>query len=79
MARSQISLTMLGTDTYNFKLCFVFILIMELVHLQLRGGNLNYVLNKQPVVVRWFSYVAALLLITFFGVFDNHQFIYFQF
>ena len=79
VSRTQLGLYMLGTDTYNFKLCFVFLLLMEMVHLLLRKGDLNYVLNKQPVFVRWLSYAVVLLLIINFGVFGDHRFIYFQF
>lgn len=79
LSTRQIGLYMLGSDAYNFKLCFVFILMMELIHLGMRSGNLNYLLNKQHVLVRWISYVIILLLIINFGAFGDHQFIYFQF
>ena len=79
VSRAQLGIYILGTDTYNFKLCFVFILMMEAVHFLLRKGDLNYLLNKQPVFVRWLSYVIVLLLIVNFGIFGDHQFIYFQF
>ena len=79
LSLTQLGLYMLGTDAYNFRLCFVFILLMELVHLQLRSGDLNYLMKKQTTFVRWVSYVVILLLIINFGVFGDHQFIYFQF
>ena len=79
MSRTQLGMYMLGTDTYNFKLCFVFLILMETIHLLLRKGDLNYLLNKQPVWLRWASYVVIFLLIVNFGVLGDHQFIYFQF
>lgn len=79
LSKAQLGLYMLGRDSSNFILCFVFIALMELIHLQMRTGDVNYLLNKQPAGVRWFLYTFFLLLIVNFGVFGDHQFIYFQF
>jgi hypothetical protein len=79
VSKAQLGLYMLGKDTYNFVLCFVFIGLMEIVHWYMRKGDVNYLLNKQTVYVRWLVYVLFLLLIINFGILGNHQFIYFQF
>ncbi len=79
VSKAQLGLYMLGKDTYNFVLCFLFIGLMEAVHWLMRKGDVNYLLNKQTVYVRWIVYLLFLLLIINFGILGNHQFIYFQF
>ena len=79
ISHAQIGIYMLGKDLYNFKLCFIFIAIMESIHLFLRKGDLNYLLNRQNAAVRWIFYSLIILLIINFGAFGDHQFIYFQF
>lgn len=79
ISRKQLGLYMLGKDTYNFILCFVFILLMESVHWLLRKKDLNQLMNEQHYLVRWIAYVIFVLLIIDFGVFEDKQFIYFQF
>ena len=79
LSKAQLGLYMLGTDTYEFVLCFVFIAVMETTHWFMRKGDVNVLLNKQTIVVRWLVYGFFLLLILNFGVFGDKQFIYFQF
>ncbi len=79
ISRKQLGIYMLGKDTYNFILCFVFILLMESVHWLLRKKDLNQLMNEQHYLVRWIAYVIFVLLIIDFGVFEDKQFIYFQF
>ena len=79
VSKSQLGLYMLGNDTYNFVLCFVFIAFMEGIHWLMRKGDVNELLNKQPIALRWLVYVFFILLIINFGEFGDKQFIYFQF
>ena len=79
ISKSQLGLYMLGTDSYNFILCFVFIAFMEMIHYTMRNGDVNYLMNKMTMPARWVVYVIFMLLIINFGVFGNNQFIYFQF
>jgi D-alanyl-lipoteichoic acid acyltransferase DltB (MBOAT superfamily) len=79
ISRKQLGIYMLGKDTYNFILCFVFILLMESVHWLLRKKDLNQLMNEQHYLVRWIAYIIFVLLIIDFGVFEDKQFIYFQF
>jgi hypothetical protein len=37
------------------------------------------VLGKVPMSARWAAYAAFVLLVVLFGVYQNRQFIYFQF
>jgi D-alanyl-lipoteichoic acid acyltransferase DltB (MBOAT superfamily) len=55
------------------------ILLMEAVHLFQYRTGLNRWISEKPVYIRWSLYYAALFIIFFFGVFENRQFIYFQF
>ena len=55
------------------------ILLMEIVHLSQRNGSIRERINQQPTWVRWAIYYAIIIFILFFGVFENQQFIYFQF
>lgn len=79
ISRKQLGLYMFGKDIYNFILCFVFILLMESIHWLLRKKDLNQLLNEQHYLVRWVAYIIFILLIIDFGVFEDKQFIYFQF
>jgi alginate O-acetyltransferase complex protein AlgI len=53
--------------------------ILETVHLLQRKKNILSLINGRPVYVRWMVYYAFIMAIVFLGVFDNRQFIYFQF
>ncbi len=52
---------------------------MELVHLWQRNERVTLRVARFPVWIRWSLYNAVILIILFFGVFNNQQFIYFQF
>lgn len=57
------------------------IVVLETVqywHARLPGGIAGY-LSARPAVVRWGAYFAVIATIFFFGIFENRQFIYFQF
>jgi alginate O-acetyltransferase complex protein AlgI len=41
--------------------------------------NINHWLAARSVIVRWGFYYSALFILFFFGVYENRQFIYFQF
>jgi hypothetical protein len=60
-------------------LCFVAIFFLEGVHLLQRRHNLLAIVNSRPLYQRWLLYYLMLILIIFFGVYENRQFIYFQF
>ena len=55
------------------------ILFMEAVHYLQARKNVMQLFNTMPVYIRWSAYYVAILVILFFGVFENRQFIYFQF
>jgi D-alanyl-lipoteichoic acid acyltransferase DltB (MBOAT superfamily) len=64
---------------YEIIISILMILFMEAVHLIQRHGSIRRMLSEKPVWVRWSIYFIITYSIIFFGVFDNTQFIYFQF
>ncbi len=60
-------------------LSFALISFLELVHYIQSRTNLSKLVNKQPIYVRWTVYYAVIVAILCLGVFNNSQFIYFQF
>lgn len=73
---SAINLPVSGS---KLMLCVAVILIMEAVqHLQGRG-RIQSLLVSMPRPVRWGIYYAFIFIIIYAGIFQNRQFIYFQF
>lgn len=60
-------------------LSFVVIFFLEAVHLVQRKYHLLALVKKRPAYQRWALYYLMVMLIIFFGVYENRQFIYFQF
>ena len=60
-------------------LSFALIGFLEFVHYIQSRTNLSLLVNKQPIYVRWTVYYAVIAAILCLGVFNNSQFIYFQF
>ncbi len=56
-----------------------FILLMETVHFIQTKISINSWIKKQPRLLRWSIYYGVIATIWIFGVFENRQFIYFQF
>ena len=59
--------------------CFLLILLLELAFYISDKMNLKANFALKPCYFRWAVYYAGPLIIYFFGVFDKHDFIYFQF
>ena len=55
------------------------IFFLELVHYYQDKWHLTNLLARQPFYLRWTVYYAMVMAIFFLGVFENRQFIYFQF
>jgi D-alanyl-lipoteichoic acid acyltransferase DltB (MBOAT superfamily) len=79
ISKSQLGLYMLGPDNYNFILSFVLIALMESIHWLLGEEDVNTLLNKQHIILRWVVYVLFLLFIINLGETGKKEFIYFQF
>jgi len=55
------------------------IALMEAIHVLQNRYSIRDWIRTKPAYMRWGMYYAIILLIIFFGVFENRQFIYFQF
>jgi D-alanyl-lipoteichoic acid acyltransferase DltB (MBOAT superfamily) len=55
------------------------IILMEVIHIMQSKYNLKEWINSRPLFLRWSIYYAVVLMIIFLGVYENRQFIYFQF
>ncbi|MBK9249122.1 MAG: MBOAT family protein [Ignavibacteria bacterium] len=69
----------LGLSTSFIVVMICSIILLETVHYIHNKFNLATIFQKLPTPVRWAFYYAIVLAIIFFGVFENRQFIYFQF
>jgi D-alanyl-lipoteichoic acid acyltransferase DltB (MBOAT superfamily) len=64
----------------NYLVFSVFLIaFLEAVHYIQIKTNLAEKFNQKPTYIRWAVYYVAILAIIFLGVFENRQFIYFQF
>lgn len=52
---------------------------MEGIHAVQRHRRIRHMLSEKPLAFRWAMYLLILLWILYFGVFENRDFIYFQF
>lgn len=55
------------------------VLLMEIIHIMQNKYNMRDWIRSKPSYIRWSIYYAAVLMILFLGVYENRQFIYFQF
>ncbi len=63
----------------SWGMAFAVIAVLEIIHLLQRKNNILSLINGRPIYVRWLAYYVFIFAIIYFGVFDNRQFIYFQF
>jgi len=69
----------LGLEKRSFILSFFLIVFLETVQFVQSKRSISEVLAQKSIYVRWAVYYVAILSIIFLGVFENRQFIYFQF
>jgi D-alanyl-lipoteichoic acid acyltransferase DltB (MBOAT superfamily) len=67
------------TGFHVLGLMVVQIVLLELIQVVERRGNLIRKISLQKLWLRWSIYYAAILFILLFGVFEQSKFIYFQF
>jgi alginate O-acetyltransferase complex protein AlgI len=71
---------LLGQPQQELSRALLGLIILFGAHVVLRNPGFGAIFARQPVVLRWGVYYAALILILFFGAFNqSQQFIYFQF
>ncbi len=77
---SQLGPFMFGADKkVELFLAIFFILVLETIHLFQERYPLRRTIAAWPLPIRWFVYIVGVLVVIFFGVFTQQQFIYFQF
>jgi alginate O-acetyltransferase complex protein AlgI len=69
----------LGTSRNDLMLSIMLIILLELIHFLQTMVNISQFIKGRPIYIRWSIYYLAILFILFAGVFENRQFIYFQF
>lgn len=69
----------LGLKEGGLLLSLILILFLETVHYVQIKKNISEVFTQQPVYIRWVVYYGLVLAILVLGVFEDRQFIYFQF
>lgn len=69
----------LGLSKTDLIIAFISILFMEFIHLLQLTKSIRLRLSTKPIWIRWSVYYTAIVIILILGVFDNNQFIYFQF
>ena len=69
----------LGFENSSLILSVFLILFLEIVYYIKSRKNITEVFCKQHTIIRWAVYYGIIFVIIFFGVFENRQFIYFQF
>ncbi|HEX3007796.1 MAG TPA: MBOAT family O-acyltransferase [Bacteroidales bacterium] len=55
------------------------IILLETVHYFQSRHNISQLFKKSPALIRWSAYYTLVFMIIIYGVFENRQFIYFQF
>jgi len=68
-----------GLSNQDLIISAALIIFLEVVHYIQSKKNISEILTQKPVYVRWTLYYGLILVILFLGVFENRQFIYFQF
>ncbi len=79
MLKGHLPLLHMPLSSARVILCVLAIGILELVHIIQNKRSLNIVLQNQPWYLRWGIYYLFVFMILYMGVFQNRQFIYFQF
>jgi hypothetical protein len=79
MLKTRVLAHGLPGEAYKLAMCWAVILVMESIHYIQRKRSIGVLLDRQPVYVRWFVYYVFLFSVMYLGVFENRQFIYFQF
>jgi D-alanyl-lipoteichoic acid acyltransferase DltB (MBOAT superfamily) len=69
----------IGIGMKDLILSFILIFFIESVHLFQSRVNISDFFTKRPDYIRWAVYSAYVIVFLFLGIFENREFIYFQF
>jgi D-alanyl-lipoteichoic acid acyltransferase DltB (MBOAT superfamily) len=70
---------LMKTDRIELLIAIVFIVFMEVIHIERRNSIFYTKFSHLPIVMRWPAYYVLLFILLFFGVYESNEFIYFQF
>jgi alginate O-acetyltransferase complex protein AlgI len=76
---SRKNLLFLGQDLKQFIIAISSIIFLEVIHKVQRIFPIQRVLSTRPLIVRWMVYSLFIFSIIQLGIFEENQFIYFQF
>ncbi len=79
MLKHRASTIDLPVSSAKFMLAFLSIIILQGIYIFQKNRDLNEVFDSKPRFVRWGVYYLFVFMIIYMGVFQNRQFIYFQF
>ncbi len=69
----------LGLSKRELLIGVLAIILMEIIHIMQNKYKMRDWIRSKPTYLRWSIYYAVVLMIVFLGVYENRQFIYFQF
>jgi D-alanyl-lipoteichoic acid acyltransferase DltB (MBOAT superfamily) len=69
----------IGLQRSGIILSIFLIILLEIIEKMQKTGKISFILSQKQKKVRWAVYYVLVLSILFLGVFENRQFIYFQF
>jgi D-alanyl-lipoteichoic acid acyltransferase DltB (MBOAT superfamily) len=69
----------IGLQKSGIILSIFLIILLEIIEKMQKTGKISFILSQKQKKVRWAVYYVLVLSILFLGVFENRQFIYFQF
>lgn len=76
---NSVPIDQLGLDSFQLKVAFISIGVMELVHLIQEKKSIREIISTKPIWIRWSLYYILILWIILLGTFGSQEFIYFQF
>ena len=63
----------------DIQLSFLLIILLQAIEWVMSHKDISAIIRQRPIYIRWSLYYAMLAVIILFGVYENRQFIYFQF
>jgi alginate O-acetyltransferase complex protein AlgI len=69
----------IGLSKKDLVLSVLLIIFLEVVHYIQKRKSISQIFTNKPAYIRWAVYYGIVLIIYYFGIFENRQFIYFQF
>jgi alginate O-acetyltransferase complex protein AlgI len=73
------SLYGVGLDRYELIIAFISIGLMEFIQMIEKQSKMRQMFSERPILARWTIYYVLILFLIFFGEYNDHAFIYFQF